>query len=167
MTYLRTTSLKDITSCDSVLKELLVTNTSTSKILEEVSDQKLKVEVLSQSEDLHKNQVHIIRKSKLFIKSPENALMYCLSDFYLSRDEENEIHQLKTGNEPIGKIFGVHNILKSEIQVKSAYDSLMAFNLKLFDSCLYHKQYTIFVKGRKMGSIIEIFNKESLMRLWH
>jgi chorismate-pyruvate lyase len=166
MNHIGTSYAKETTSCGQLMEELLNTTTSTSEILQRVSNQSLKVQVLFQTANAVDNHMHIIRESKLYFKSPDCSLMYCSSSFSVNTIFEAEISQLKLGHLPIGVVFGVKNISKSEITVRRLSDPSVGRCLKLSNHYLYHKEYGISIRGEKVGCIREVFNEESLMKIW-
>ena len=153
-------------SCESLMSDLLITNSSTSKLLEDISEKKLNVEVVSQKVALRKNKEQLVRVAKLFFESPDSAVMFCVSIFPINVLNDSEIVQLRAGDLPIGKIFGVDNIYKSRISVQNMSRSKLAKQLNVTDKMLFHKGYTIHTNGRTLGTIIEIFNKETINRIW-
>lgn len=161
------TGISDInTACEDLINELLGTTGSTSKMLEDIFGQKLKVEVISQ-ERVMQDGVYLLRRtSRLFLKSPELSLMYCISTFPLEGLHDTELGDLEAGIKPIGIIFGVNNIYKTGISVEQSADPAAAEWLNVSGQKFFHKEFTIHVPGRKIGVISEIFNKESILRIW-
>jgi chorismate-pyruvate lyase len=161
------TGISDInTACEDLINELLGTTGSTSKMLEDIFGQKLKVEVISQERVVQDGERLLRRTSRLFLQSPELSLMYCISTFPLEGLQEAELGDLEAGHKPIGIIFGVDNIYKTGISVEQAEDPAAVEWLNLSHQKLFHKEFTIHVQKRKIGVITEIFNKESILRIW-
>lgn len=161
------TGVSDInTACEELILELLGTTGSTSKMLEDIFGQKLKVEVIAQERMMQGNEPLLLRTSRLYLKSPELSLMYCISAFPLGALEEEELSDLEVGVKPIGIIFGVENIYKTGICVEQVEDPAAVEWLHLSQQELFHKQFTIHAQNRTIGVITEIFNKESILRIW-
>jgi chorismate-pyruvate lyase len=161
------TGISDIdAACEELILELLGTTGSTSKMLEDIFGQKLRVEVILQERVMENGGLMLRRTSRLFLKSPELSLMYCISTFPVEGLQDNELRDLEEGVKPIGIIFGVNNIYKTGISVEQSEDPAAVEWLNLSRQKLFHKEFTIHVPGRKIGVITEIFNKESILRIW-
>lgn len=161
------TGISDInTACEDLINELLGTTGSTSKMLEDIFGQKLRVEVIAQERVMQDGGLLLRRTSRLFLKSPELSLMYCISTFPMETLQDSELSDLEEGRKPIGIIFGVENIYKTGISVEQAEDAAAVQWLNLSHQKLFHKEFTIHAKERRIGVITEIFNKESILRIW-
>lgn len=162
------TGISDIeTACEDLINELLGTTGSTSKMLEDIFGQRLRVEVIAQDKVMEDGVLLLRRTSRLFLQRPELSLMYCISSFPVDGLKENELADLEEGYKPIGIIFGVGNIHKTGISVEQSENAAAADWLNLPQQKLFHKKFTIHAQQRTIGVITEIFNKQSILRIWN
>jgi chorismate-pyruvate lyase len=150
-----------------VIATILKMTTSTSKLIEEISGRKLKVETIFQKEMWEEGEFQTIRMVRLFLKTSEEPLLYSISSLKNKELNNDEMTKLKAGNLPIGKLLGITDISKSNITVEIICNSKLAVRLRVKSNQFYTKKYDIFVKNKKVGTIKEIFNDESINRIWN
>jgi len=143
---------------------------STTFLLESLSSKPLKVLLESQIE-IEDPQDDVIRRTvKLFFESGSMPVLYCVSELYRRKLKAEEYSLLSETLMPIGKIFHLHNeeglIRKMNIKVTRHIDPAMAGRLNVQYPEIICKKYDYCVGERKIGSICEYFNEESLVRVW-
>jgi chorismate-pyruvate lyase len=141
-------------------------DTSTTKLIEELTGQKLNVKVVYQKEIIENDCVQFIRMSELILEKLNRIVIYSISSFGSNNMSKEQINELREGIMPIGKIFGVDNISKKNIVVETKKDLRMAKKLHVKSNMVYSKKYELLANGKKIGVIKEFFNEESLKVLW-
>jgi chorismate-pyruvate lyase len=152
-------------SSNSILNSLINTTNSTSKLLEDISKRNLQVETIFQKEIIEEGERCLIRLALLYFDKPILPLILSISSLYCNVINEEELYQLKQKKIPIGKIFGVDNIYKTDLTNNRLKDFKLAKTLNVSDINLFEKKYILWMKDRKIGTIKEIFNKESIARI--
>lgn len=151
-------------STDTMARELVELENSTTIFLENYHSALLQVIIRSQEED----SGVIKRVTLLFFESSGAPVLYCVS--YLIRDQltKEEYYQLTHTTLPIGRIFAMQNmesfIDKRNITTQLTTNEEAAIFLDVQSPLVYEKKYDYYVGQRKIGQIIEVFNEESLIR---
>lgn len=144
---------------------------STTLFLESLSARPLKVIIESQVETKELNEEVLKRTVKLFFDSVSLPVLFCVSELYLKKLKEEEYKWLSETLMPIGKIFHLFNqdaiIKKNNILVVRRQDPLVAKSLNVAFTEITSKKYDYWVGDRKIGTVCEFFNAESLGRIWN
>jgi len=154
---------------ETLIGELLRLEDSTTLFLESVKRIKLKVQLESQTETFESGSCIIKRVTRLFFETPQSPVLYCIS--YLRKNEltETEYRYLVDGNLPIGRLFMQVNdageIRKTDISATLEKDADIAERLNVGSDIVHKKMYDYWIGNRKIGHIVEFFNKESLSRV--
>jgi hypothetical protein len=154
---------------DTFIEDLLSLKGSTTLFLESAKGLMMSVQLESQSENTEAGRCIIRRATRLFFQSAQQPALYCLS--YLLKNELTamEYHTLKAGVIPIGKLFLQFNdrveIKKTNISRSLETHADIARLLNVNSDLVYKKEYDYWIGRRRIGQIIEFFNKESLSRL--
>lgn len=152
-----------------LLNAILDNNKSTSVLLESINGKQLKVVVDSQYEKKVNNKYIIERYSRLYFFDSLFPVIY--SKCYIEKNQLFHIEyiQLISGKIPIGIIFSKndinYNILKNNIKIAKIKDTIIAKLINSKHETCYKKEYDFNIDDRKIGHIIEYFNKESLTRI--
>ncbi len=143
---------------------------STTFLLESLSSKPLKVLLESQIEIKEAQEEVIKRTVKLFFESGSMPVLFCVSELHRKKLKAEEYRLLSETLMPIGKIFHLHNeealIRKINIRVTRNLDEAIAGQLNVQFSEVICKKYDYCIGDRKIGSISEYFNEESLVRVW-
>ena len=83
------------------------------------------------------------------------------------------MRRLKAGNIPLGRVFGITEstgFRKTNIIAVTHSDDRLARKLNVADtgdanSC-FKKEYTLMVQNRVVGTVKEVFTRESFKRIW-
>jgi len=150
---------------DTTITKMLDLKLSTTKFLESIANDILKVKINHQFE----KDLAIERDTFLFFKNYDNPVIWSVSILDRSCLTDIEYHLLMNSDLPIGRIF---NDVKSETYLnKSNIDIVMgeheiaSSRLNINSSIVFEKKYDLIVANRKIGVITEFFNEESLARL--
>jgi chorismate-pyruvate lyase len=153
-----------------IINKIINLEDSTTLLLESLSSKPLKVLVKSQVEINDDNGKLMKRTVKLFFESSAMPVLFCVSDLYLENLKAEEYRLLMETLIPIGKIFHLFNngeaIKKMNIRITKKMDNGMAEQLNVKLPEIICKQYDYCIGERKVGSISEFFNEESLIRVW-
>ncbi|MEO5563918.1 MAG: hypothetical protein ABIR18_10800 [Chitinophagaceae bacterium] len=154
-----------------IINRIICLEDSTTLLLESLNTKQLKVSVESQVETVDSNEKVIKRTVKLFFESGSSPVLFCVSELYPKLLKAEEYRLLVETLMPIGKIFHLFNneslIKKINIRITKKIDKIMAEQLNVKFPEIICKQYDYWIGERKVGSICEFFNEESLMRVWN
>jgi chorismate-pyruvate lyase len=151
------------------VETLLVLKDSTTSYLEFLKGIQINVQLESQTECIESGKCLITRVTRLFFRSSENPALYCIS--YLNKNEltYQEYQFLLEGIIPLGRLFmqlnQSHEFKKTNISVALDTYTEIAPLLNVSSDLIFKKKYDCWVGSRKIGQIVEFFNKESLSRI--
>ncbi|MCP5050293.1 MAG: DUF98 domain-containing protein [bacterium] len=155
------------------LEKLLTMEGSTTAFLEKLAGKKLNVSMEFQKEIHEEAGLEIVRLVKLYFDDPQHPVILAITSLPKATLTQTEIRQIKDGSIPIGKIFGItktKQFRKSDITMEEVSDRRLAKKLNVADVEKEHKcfkkEYTLWVKDRKIGVIKEIFTEQSFLRIW-
>ncbi len=155
------------TLCIDTLDSLLRIDTSTTKLIEELTGKRLLVTVEYQKEILENDSFQLVRMSKLTLEESDNIIIFSISSFNSDDLTDEQFNNLKKSCIPIGKVFGVGNIKKENIRVEAINNFRIAEKLNVKSNIIYSKKYEFLIKGKSIGIVKEFFNEESLNRIWY
>lgn len=152
--------------------KLLTMQKSTTELLEELSGKKLKVETEFQRELYTRGdgELEIVRMVRLYLDNPDNPVIYSITSLPKKSMSPEEFRQVKEGKIPLGKIFKLgelRGVRKKDVEIKTIRDLRMTKRLHVTGTWFFAKVYCLWVGERKIGSIKEIFNEESFLRIWN
>lgn len=154
----------NIISSSEILVELIKMEDSTTLYLEALRKSRLRVKILKQEED----GLIITRISKLYFSSYDHPVIYSVSNMHKDLLTADEYHLIVAQELPLGKIFTQLNrvsaIVKKNITVEDDIFEKEAVIMKLPVKPLYKKRYDFLIGVRKVATIEEFFNLESLQR---
>jgi chorismate-pyruvate lyase len=160
-----------ISAKSTILTDILTLEGSTTLLLECLSGMKLQVEMVLQSEEHLFDTCYIKRITKLFFDLPELPALFCISYLEKKNLTSAEYQLLMQEDIPIGRLFirlnNEESIRKNNISIVLEEDEESSHILKVNSSWLYKKQYDYWIEGRKIGNITEMFNEESLNRIYN
>lgn len=160
---MKTTELNHL---KDIVNSLLFFKGSTTHFLESLRNENLKVMIKNQKIKL----TIIERKTVLYFATSELPLIYSTSYLNTSQLLKEEYELIKAGDIPLGKIFiqlnNLEDIKKENISCSSLFDMEANLNLNIEPSMLYKKRYDFKVAGRNVGEINELFNSETLKRIY-
>lgn len=152
---------------------LLTMEASTTKWLEQLAGKKLQVSTEFQKAIYEDQKLEIIRLVKLHFGDPAQPIMLAITSLPKANLEEEEMRQLKAGNIPLGKVFGITEsagFRKTNIIAVTHSDDRLARKLNVTDTgdenACFKKEYTLVVQDRVVGTVKEVFTKESFKRIW-
>jgi chorismate-pyruvate lyase len=154
----------NLISWSNVVDDLIKMEDSTTLYLEALRKSRLRVKIIRQEKD----DLVIKRISKLYFSSYEHPLIYSTSYIYknlLTAEED----RLVNGQElPLGRIFTELNCIsaihKKNIIVENNMFGKEAILMNLPEGPLYKKRYDFLIGSRKVATIEEFFNLESIQR---
>lgn len=155
--------------CRWPIIKLLCMDKSTTKFLEILSKKKLNVQADFQKEISNGGRLEIVRLAKLYFEDPDHVIILSISSIFLENLSVEEIQLVREGKIPLGRIFGaagMNSLNKTGISIKSITDERLAKKLNVFDNQCFSKEYTLWTGQRQVGTIKEIFNEESFLRVW-
>lgn len=151
------------------LNKLLSMRLSTTKYLETLAGKKLKVKTEFQKELFYNGGIEIVRVTRLYFDDPRHSVIYSITSLPKRNLDEEEVEQVRAGKIPLGKIFRITEMdgfKKTGIKINTVFDRRMTKRLNVRGNWFFSKEYCLRVGKRRVGSIKEIFNEESLSRIW-
>jgi chorismate-pyruvate lyase len=149
--------------CDLMLNKLLNTNESTTKMLEGLAHKQIQVKIITQFEELIESKQMINRKSLLYLSDPRKSILYNECFFEKKRLSEIELELMLTRLTPIGNLF---EIKKSNISSNKQFNSDWKEILNATSNEFYIKEYVLWIDNKEVGIIKEIFNYETIKRIY-
>ena len=154
---------------DTFIEDLLSLKGSTTLFLESEKGLMMNVQLESQVENTESGRCIIKRTTRLFFRSAQQPALYCVSYLIKSELTDMEYRTLHEGVIPIGKLFLQLNdsieIRKTNIATSLERDVDIARLLNVKSDLVYKKEYDYWIGRRRIGRIVEFFNKESLSRI--
>jgi chorismate-pyruvate lyase len=148
-----------------LVNELISLGDSTTFFLESVKGERLRVMIYSQEETGEGTERVIRRVVKLYFRSPEAPVLYCVSELKVNALTDREYNGLKEGVLPIGRLFISLNaevdIRKNNIYTRQVSNPAVAALLNVRSPKIFEKRYDYWVGDRMIGYIYEFFNEES------
>jgi chorismate-pyruvate lyase len=149
---------------DEIVVDLIKMKDSTTLYLEALRKSRLRVKILKQEEA---GSV-ITRISKLYFSSYDHPVIYSVSNVHKELLTADEYRLIVAQELPLGSIFTqlnrVSSITKKNITVEDNLFEEEAVLMKLPIKPLYRKRYDFIIGSRKVATIEEFFNLESLQR---
>ncbi len=154
--------------CRRTARRILRMTGSTTRLLEELSGRKLLVNTEFQKGMITGSEAEIVRMTRLYFSSVESPVILSISSLAAANLTEREVGDIRGGQIPLGTIFSSNGntLWKSGICFKTLDDGRLARKLNVADSRLFSKEYVLWTGDRRVGIIKEIFNEESVMRIW-
>lgn len=151
--------------------KLLTMQQSTTELLEKLSGKKLKVKTEFQRELYTRGdgELEVVRMVRLYLDDPDYPVIYSITSLPKKTMSPEEFQQVKEGKTPLGKIFKLgesKGVRKKNVEVKTIHDLRMTKRMQVTGAWFFAKVYCLWVGKRKIGSIKEIFNEESFLRIW-
>lgn len=150
------------------MRRILTMTGSTTRLLETVSGCRLQVSTEFQKGMAGVQEAEIVRMTRLHFGSADTPVILSISSLAPANLTEGEIADIRGGEIPLGAIFCANGakLWKSGICFKVLDDSRLARKLNVRDSRLFSKEYILWTGKRRVGIIKEIFNQESIQRIW-
>lgn len=154
----------NLISWSNVVDDLIKMEDSTTLYFEALRKSRLRVKIIRQEKD----DLIIKRISKLYFSSYEHPLIYSTSYIYKSLLTEEEDRLITAQELPLGRIFTQLNcesaIHKKNITVEDNIFENETILMNLPHGPLYKKRYDFLIGSRKVATIEEFFNLESIQR---
>lgn len=166
-TFWQTRTVKD-RQCRRAMRRILTMTGSTTRLLEQLSGRRLQVNTEFQKGMGGAQEAEIVRMTRLHLGSADAPVILSISSLSPANLTEREIADIRGGEIPLGTIFCANGakLWKSGICFKVLDDSRLARKLNVKDARLFSKEYILWTGNRRVGIIKEIFNQESIKRIW-
>ncbi len=144
--------------------KMILLQGSTTAYLESQINGKIKVKPISNNIIDDTEGRYLSREALLYYGDDRYPILYGNSLINTEIITQCELDLLMEGDIPIGTIF--KNIEKKNLEIAYVNSKRIENILNIHNECIVSKQYVIWDSGRKLGSIIEYFNEESLIRTY-
>jgi len=156
---------KFIGDVEKLIDVLVTTNKSTTKLLENFTNNILNVELLEQFPFEIDKGSFLRRQTLLFFNSIQEPVIYSESILNFNRIKPYQKKKLTEGKMTIGRVFIDQEIYKKNIVVENTRSRFVREKLFCNSVELYCKQYEMLIDREPIGIIKEFFSEETIQRV--